>query len=382
MRHTTFTESLDQVIDSGVNGVTTERPKSIFENMSITDGEHTTWDAIAKTGNMAFAPLKEAMPHPHFSKHAYAAIDALRKGDEDLHAHHFIQMGKFKTTPAFATLRDDNFGFLGAVGEGYTPIPHSRGFELIDSVIKSVDGAHYKDAGVINGGAVVWGVADMNTVIEVKGTEDATELGLLFTTSHDASSKFTIQVITNRIWCGNALALELSKEAKRSFSITHTKNFEDRIEEARVVAAGFLEKVEEHSQWANELAHRAIPSTKVLNEIMLDLFKVRKAENSEETQVKTRTFLSINAITDLFKDADDGLAAKTSGSAWNLFNGITRWIDHEKNPRITKRRKAQGMTPTHARSESAAFGDGAKFKAHAMGVMNDWLTKLPRQIIQ
>src|SRR4030095_15262618 len=59
---------------------------------------------------------------------------------------------------ACGTFRSDNGVMLGVVGKDYKVIQHNRGFEMVDALVASVDGAHYETAGVLGKGETVWGL--------------------------------------------------------------------------------------------------------------------------------------------------------------------------------------------------------------------------------
>ncbi len=55
--------------------------------------------------------------------------------------------GEYPLIDAYGVYRDDNDQFLGQVGGIFTPIQNLEQFQFVDSLIESVDGAHYVAAG-------------------------------------------------------------------------------------------------------------------------------------------------------------------------------------------------------------------------------------------
>lgn len=139
-------------------------------------GQYLTWEQIAEKGHLNYQVEKHQLINPFTQK-----------------------------PDAWGVFRMDTKVCLGTVGQNYQPIQHRRGFVLLDHIIGQQNGAHYECAGVLGKGEKVWGLADINVPLRIKGTDDVSENYLLFTTSHDGSHSFQVRITSTRVVCQNTL---------------------------------------------------------------------------------------------------------------------------------------------------------------------------------
>lgn len=243
--------------------------------------------------------------------------------------------------------------FLGAVGQDYKDIHHSKGFRLVDSLIASQNGAHYETAGVLGKGEVVWGLADLALACKVG---DDTQVGyLLFSTSHNGRMSFNFRLVFRRVVCENTLEGAMSEKTRASVTIRHTKNAEMRIGEAHEVLNNLGSDVARMEDKLNFLAGRKL-NREALTSIMDRLFPKRL---ETEDGVKINQTRRENILADVMKvyELNDGNAfPEQRGSAYNLLNAVTNYTDHVRG--------ADGN-----RGESALFGSGDRLKSNALEVI-------------
>jgi phage/plasmid-like protein (TIGR03299 family) len=256
--------------------------------------------------------------------------------------------------------RKDATVFLAPVGEDYQIIPHGRGFQMVDLLIKSQDGAHYETAGSLGKGKVVWGLADLN--LSTRVGDDETKHYLLFHTSHDGSTSFEFRDCATRVVCQNTLNIALGERTKNQFRIRHTKNAPDRVIQAQDALAGYRTDLETFSQQMQFLAGRKV-TRESAEKIFARLFPVRKRE--DETPVNsTRRDNILAEVLSLYESNDGNAFPAQRGSAYNLLNAITAYTDH-----------ARGGTAN--RQESAIFGSGDALKRSAMTAVLEVAEDLP-----
>ena len=147
----------------------------------------------------------------------------------------------------FATVRDSDESVLGVVGKRYEPIQNSTCFDFLDRVLPDFD-AKYETAGSLYDGRIVWMLLNLGQDVVVG--DDKIVPYLLLTNSHDGSTAIKAMTTPVRVVCANTLALAVNN-FQSSFSFRHTKNVENRIEEARnslelsyKYVDGFSEEVE------------------------------------------------------------------------------------------------------------------------------------------
>ena len=113
---------------------------SAWHNLGTVTGRYMSWKEILEIGGLDFDIFKSQLR------------DGLGRPVE--------AWGVFRWNSADKLAgRRDAAAYLGVVGESYTPINHAKGFEMIDALVASKDGAHYETAGVLGKGEVVWGLA-------------------------------------------------------------------------------------------------------------------------------------------------------------------------------------------------------------------------------
>jgi phage/plasmid-like protein (TIGR03299 family) len=254
----------------------------------------------------------------------------------------------FQKVSAWGVIRTDNGAFLGPVGERYEPIDHMEGFALLDHVIGQVNGAHYVTAGALGAGETVWGLIDMNLASGINGTEDVANNYLLFRTGHTGNFTFSLQGTRTRVVCQNTLMMALS-EGRNVFTIKHTKNFSNRMNEAKVVIDQLRGKVKSVDEMMNHLATKVIERENMVN-ILDELFPVSDDATGERS---TRSKNNIAKILELFEYNDGNAIPQIRGTAYNLLNACTEYVDHF--------RSVKGNT-IRSRAESSMFGSGNVFK--------------------
>jgi phage/plasmid-like protein (TIGR03299 family) len=250
--------------------------------------------------------------------------------------------------------RKDAAQFLGAVGEGYTVMQHYEGFKSIDAVMRSADGAHYETAGVLGNGERVWALADLGFAAKIG--EDVQKGYLLFSTGHDGTMAHSYRLCFTRVVCQNTLGAALSEKTRADLTIRHTKNAMGRLIDARAALDSMGDDVKRVEDRLNFLAGRKM-NREALGDIMDRLFPKRLETASGAAKDTTRR---TNILADILKvyELNDGNAfPEQRGTAYNLLNAITNYVDHERS------------TKEDGRAESAMFGSGDALKTKAMDVI-------------
>lgn len=251
--------------------------------------------------------------------------------------------------------------FLGPVGEGYQTIDHSKGFELVDTLMATADGAHYETAGVLGKGEVVWGLADLGLVARVG--DDVQKGYLLFATGHTGNMTYQFRICMERVVCQNTLNIALSQGTKNVFRVKHTKNSGIKMTDAHAALVGLSIDVATMEKKLQFLVTRKVTRESYVA-VMDRIFPAKKDADGEESSSTRRK----NILTDILQtyDFNDGNAfPEQRGSAYNLLNAITNYTDHQ--------RSSKG----DMRSESALFGSGDKLKGIALETLLEVSKDMP-----
>lgn len=307
--------------------------RAAWHELGIVTGKHFTWGDVCSNGMMDFRVEKRQLHAPNG-----------------------------QPVQAWGTFRTDTDAFLGPVGEDYTPIQHSRGFEGIDALIGSIDGAHYETAGVLGAGEVVWGMADLTLTLEVV-PGDKHETYLLFTTSHDGSRSYEYRITQTRVVCQNTLNFALKQSAEAKLRVRHTKHAERRIVDMHEVMQDIRVQGADVQETLRQLAQRT--TTRASVESIFDrLYPKTKREDGREDSSAVRNN-TLREILARFEGNDHNAFPEIRGTAYNLLNAITEYTDHARTSR------------GGSRAESALFGSGDRLKTKALDVIVEAAQQMP-----
>lgn len=124
-------------------------------------------------------------------------------------------------------IRDSDNRHLGIVSDKYKVIQNEEAFAFTDALLG--EGVTYETAGSLQNGRKVWMLAKMPHQFLIGG--DIVDPYLVFSNAHDGTGAVKVAVTPIRVVCNNTLNLALSS-AKRSWSMIHTGDISQKIEEA------------------------------------------------------------------------------------------------------------------------------------------------------
>ena len=140
-----------------------------------------------------------------------------------------IFTGTGEVIPGYkANVRDSDRKVLGVVTDRYKIIQNHEAFAFTDSLLGS--GVRYETAGSLQEGKRVWLLARLPREYIIAGERISPYL--VFSNTHDGSGSVKVAVTPVRVVCNNTLNLALNT-AKRSFSMIHTGNIRNKIQEAK-----------------------------------------------------------------------------------------------------------------------------------------------------
>lgn len=127
-----------------------------------------------------------------------------------------------------ANIRDKDRRVLGVVSDRYKVVQNTDAFSFTDELLGK--GVRYETAGSLQEGRKVWLLARFPREYIIAGERISPYL--IFSNTHDGSGSVKVAVTPVRVVCNNTLNLALGT-AKRSFSMIHTGNIQDKIQEAK-----------------------------------------------------------------------------------------------------------------------------------------------------
>lgn len=127
-----------------------------------------------------------------------------------------------------ANIRSTDHEVLGVVSDRYKIIQNTDAFSFTDELLG--EGVRYETAGSLQRGKKVWLLARLPKEYIIAG--DRISPYLVFSNTHDGSGAVRAAVTPVRVVCNNTLNLALDT-AKRSFSMVHTGDIREKVQEAK-----------------------------------------------------------------------------------------------------------------------------------------------------
>ena len=225
--------------------------------------------------------------------------------------HELVTVSGISCLTHKAIVRSDTKQFIGVMGNDYHPLQNSIAFSFFDSICEKRN-ALYEYAFIMEGGSQVVLRARVNGESEIRKNDGIIQYIDLIN-SFDGSRKFTCQFSIWRQICSNGL-MGLKKENKTA--IRHTKNAEHRINEAMRIF-GKSQSFFSHFIKASQTLANKILTKKQVNAFLKQIDGEAKSTRKKNIYEK---------ITDLY-DSGKGTG---KGTAWDLYNAYTEWLDHHR----------------------------------------------------
>ena len=225
-----------------------------------------------------------------------------------------------------AVTRQTDRRVLGVVGDGYSIVHNEDAFDWMDSLLGG-EGFHYKTAGALRNGQIVWLLAKAPFTIDLP--DSPVDQYVLLTNSHDGSGAVKACVTPVRVVCMNTLTAALSRPS-REYKIRHTTNAAQKLSEAQRVlglAKGAKARMEAEAKRLRKIK---------LTDAGFAAFLTELVEAPEQEGRKRTAALETRArISSIYREAPD--QKPISGTAWGAFNAVTHYFDH-----VVKSREGTG----------------------------------------
>lgn len=222
-----------------------------------------------------------------------------------------------------ANVRDSDGSVLGIVGERYKVVQNADAFSFTDDLIGG--GVRYETAGSLREGRQIWLLAKMP---ERMVAGDEVEPYLCFTNSHDGSGGIKVCMTPIRVVCNNTLNLALGS-ARRIWTLRHTENVHDRLDEARSClfrANEYMTGLAEYAERAAKLRLLDEDIRAILNELFPVTEKSTERERANAERCKTEFMVCYYA-----PDIE-----KFRGTAWGVINAASDLVTHSMPHRNTR----------------------------------------------
>lgn len=223
-----------------------------------------------------------------------------------------------------ANVRDSDRKVLGVVSDRYKVVQNVDAFSFTDELIGK--GVRYETAGSLQEGKKVWLLARLPREYIIAGERISPYL--VFSNTHDGSGSVKVAVTPVRVVCNNTLNLALDK-ASRSFSMIHTGNIQDKIQEARDTLFMAEEYMDCLGAEFEQLRRQKMTDVQVKEYINL-LLPMEK----ESTQLQSKNIIRLRE--DIMKRYYDAPDLQTVGNnAYRFINAVSDFATHANPLRRT-----------------------------------------------
>lgn len=254
----------------------------------------------------------------------------------------YLASGK-ESQDRFAVVRTTDEEWLGVVGGDYKPFQNTEAFSFFDTVTDNSGQAHYTTAGSLQNGKRVFLTAKIGDTFNVAG-EDAHDLYLLITTSHDGTKAFTAATTMVRAVCHNTVTLGL-ETAKTRWSLRHKTTLTGKVAEAQA-ALQLSHKYKDAFQLEVEQLLAAEVTNDLFKEIISDLLPKQKRQHEK----------NVNELMNIFTTEPTVVNTAAAGNGWGAVNAVIYWTDHVKESRSDEAR-FKSLTDGFARTFSDSVRD-------------------------
>lgn len=268
-----------------------------------------------------------------------------------------------------AIVRGDNNYVLSIMSDRYKLIQNRECFNMWNNITAPEAGgeaqAVWDTAGSLDEGRKVFAQCKLtgsNIIIGKGKHKEETEKRVLFFTSHDGSAAITGLQTPVRVVCQNTLSAAL-KDFSCKFSFRHTKNALNKVSEAQRILGLATEYFKEYQDTMNHLYNQKVDSEYVKG-FLETLFP---AKIDEEGDIHLRIGNKREAVELLFKEGK----GNRGENRYDLLNGLTEWVDHHQNGRVTQTSlnrtfRTEQAVQAEQRFTRSILGVGASLKQSAL----------------
>ena len=223
-------------------------------------------------------------------------------------------------------VRSDTGLVLSTVPTERIDVQPQEVWDLAEWVQSNIDGIQFETAGTLNEGRNIWLLMKRDRPLEIKGDPQGTSLPYFaLQNGYINGVGFRFQQILTRIVCWNT-SQRADFEADRnnfSFSLSHTRNLWERIEELKEAMAAWEKEAE---AWVEAKEHLAtLPVSANQTNWFVDAFipmphaallTDRVKENIEEARIQI--------LEEMYSSRGLGI----EGTALGLFEAASSWSEH------------------------------------------------------
>ena len=236
------------------------------------------------------------------------------------------------TVPGYFLIRrSDTLQNFAVMRKRYTSIPMDEMFRPFHSMVQEF-GATYEGAGLIDGGKKTWISAKLPNGFSLQSRpDDKVENRIMALGTNDGTKRNAYFGIGSRIVCNNQMRTIMQNANESDYWISHTKNWEQRLEQAQKGFHAALRGLQAFEKIANKLDTIKMTSDECrgFTTLLLPDPERKKDEKGKEIEVRATSRISNRRekIVDLFCNGAGNLGA----TRWDALNGLTEYVNHHNN---------------------------------------------------
>ena len=223
-----------------------------------------------------------------------------------------------------ANVRDADRKVLGVVSDRYKVVQNVDAFSFTDELLG--DGVRYETAGSLCEGKRVWLLARLPQEYIMGGERISPYL--VFSNTHDGSGSVKVAITPVRVVCNNTLNLALDT-AQRSFSMIHTGNITDKMQEARetlFMAENYMDQL--------GLEFEKLRRQKVTDEQVKEYIETLLPMEKNATRMQEKNIQRLrDDIRSRYYDAPD--LKEVGNNAYRFINAVSDFATHAEPLRRT-----------------------------------------------
>ena len=234
---------------------------------------------------------------------------------------------KYEAVPdRFLTVRETDQRALGIVSSNYHVFQNTEAFDFLDTLTDTgFKAAKYTTAGSLFEGRRVFMTLKIGDTFLV-GDEDAHDMYLMVTNSHDGTQAFSAVVTTIRAVCNNTVTMAL-KEAKSKWSLRHKTELSGKIEDARQALKMSWNYADVFQDEVNRLMDIEMTKDK-FNRIVERIVPESKFQHDKD----------VDAIMNVYEYEPTVRMGGGDGTGWGAYNAVTYFTDNVRTYRTPEAR--------------------------------------------
>lgn len=132
-----------------------------------------------------------------------------------------------------ANVREYDGKILGVMSSRYHLFQQHEMFDFGDAIVGQAKGSHWKTAGTLKDGSLIWGLLELPGEIKIAGLDSEKMVPYLMTTnSFDGTCPAQAVTTWVRVVCANTWNLAIRTAASK-YAVRHTSGMDDRIVDAQ-----------------------------------------------------------------------------------------------------------------------------------------------------